>query len=98
MQDDALSALDWQLLAQIQNFLQSCYNTTKTYKGQATTIDRVLPIMDFLLKKFKQSTETFQYNRFILLSIYTGWSKLRDYFNKLDCTTAYVAAIVLNPI
>ena len=34
----------------------------------------------------------------MLASIDAGWSKLRDYFNKSDCATAYVAAIVLNPI
>lgn len=72
MQEDALSALDWQLLAQIRNFLRSFYDATKACEGQAATIDRVLPIMDFLLEKYEQGTETFQDNRFMLASIDAG--------------------------
>ena len=34
----------------------------------------------------------------MLVFIDIGWSKLRDYFNQSDCTMAYIAVIVLNPI
>ena len=98
MQDDALSALDWRLLAQIRDFLRAFYDATKACEGQTATIDRVLPIMDFLLEKYEQGAEEFQDNRFMLASIHAGWSKLRDHFNKSDRATAYIAAIVLNPV
>lgn len=54
--------------------------------------------MDFLLEKYEQGIEKFQDNRFMLASIDARWSKLRVYFNKLDRATAYIAAIVLNPV
>lgn len=32
----------------------------------------------------------------MLASIEASWSKLRKYFNKTDCATAYIATTVLN--
>ena len=98
MQDDTLSAFDWQLLPQIRDFLQAFYEATKAFEGQTATIDRVLPTRDFLLEKYEQDAEEFQDNRFMFASIDARWSKLRDYFNKLDRATAYIAAIVFNPV
>lgn len=54
-----MSALDLRLLAQIWDFLQAFYDATKTYEKQTATIDQVLPIMDFLLKKYEQGAEEF---------------------------------------
>lgn len=72
LEDDALSAMDWRFLAQIWDFLQAFYDVTKACEGQTATINQGLPIMDFLLEKYKQGAEEFQDNRFMLASIDAG--------------------------
>ena len=48
------------LLAQIRGFLWAFYDATKACKGQTATIDRILSIMDFLLKIYEQALKIFR--------------------------------------
>lgn len=93
-----MSANDWRTLSRIRGILQKFYDATKACEGRQATLDMVLPIMDFLLEKYEDAAETFQDDLFMVVSIEAGAAKLREYFNKTDRATAYVAAIVLNPL
>lgn len=93
-----MSATDWHTIGRIRGILQMFYDATKACEGRQATLDMVLPIMDFLLEKYEETAETFRDDLFMVVSIEAGAAKLREYFNKTDRATAYVAAIFLNPL
>jgi hypothetical protein len=88
---------DWVELGKICNFLKSFADATKATEGHAHTIDRTLPIMDFLLGKFEAAKIEYAEDPFMAPCIDAGWAKLDSYYALTERSSAYVAAIVLSP-
>jgi hypothetical protein len=42
------------LLLEVNKFLESLKQTTKALESSAITLDKVLPAMDFILKRFEE--------------------------------------------
>lgn len=82
----------------IRDFLSSFYDATKATEGRQSTIDGVLPAMDFLLERFEEGIRDFHNDEHMSACIDAGWKKLTEYYRKADRAPAYIAAIVLNPI
>ncbi len=62
-----------------------------------STLDNVLPAMDFIYKQFEHYKELHKHNKTMTLMFNSGWSKLEKYYNITDKSPAYVAVIVLDP-
>ncbi|PVH69749.1 hypothetical protein DL98DRAFT_438361, partial [Cadophora sp. DSE1049] len=65
-------------------------------KSYSAILNRVLPIIKFVLNYFENSKEFYKNNRFLLFYINSGWSKLNDYYALINKSPAYVTAVVLN--
>ncbi|PNP37054.1 hypothetical protein TGAMA5MH_11049 [Trichoderma gamsii] len=94
---DSLSEQDWAELKKVCNFLKSFADATKATEGHTHTIDRTLPIMDFLLSKFEAARIEHGTDAFMAPCVEAGWAKLDAYYTLTERSSAYVAAIVLSP-
>jgi hypothetical protein len=94
---DQLSENDWKLLRHIHEFLESISQTTKALESTSSTLDNVLPAMDFILGKFEEGKKTFVNHPQLSKMFNSGWSKLDKYYQLTEETPIYVAAMVLNP-
>lgn len=94
---DQLSTDDWELLRQIQQFLECIEHTTKALESNQSTIDRVLPAMDFVLKQFEDGKCEFADHPTLSKMFNSGWSKLEKYYQLSEDTPVYVAALILHP-
>lgn len=95
--NDVLTASDWETLLNIRNFLQPFYEATKFCEGRKATINRVLPVLDFLLEKYEEGGAQYADDEYMKLSIDSGWLKLQEYWNRTDRAPVYIAAMVLDP-
>ena len=92
-----LSEDDWDLLREVNKFLESLKQTTKALESSAVTLDKVLPAMDFILKRFEEGKAQFADHPVLSKMFNSGWAKLNKYYTLTDQTPVYVAALVLNP-
>lgn len=49
-----LSEEDWQILEHIHEFLDPLASTTLSLEGASSTLDQVLPAMDFILYHYEE--------------------------------------------
>ena len=95
--NDKLEEEDWAILKEIHEFLDTLLQITLALEAHHSTLDTVLPIMDFVLEQFENFKERHR-NHPILAPIFnSGWNKMEKYYRLTNDTPAYVAAIVLNP-
>ena len=94
---DQLSADDWKMLVDIRDFLLRFYDVIKATEGRKATLDRVLPLMDFMLECFEKAAVQFIDHSALRESVQSGWTKMLKYWNRTERSLAYMAAIVLNP-
>jgi len=109
--DDTLSENDWQELADIECILQPFQDVTKRLEGRGKkskkngklgqhgmlwealpAIESLIKHLDEMKKVFKQSTHPN-----LAHSINLAWSKLDDYYLKMDETPAYALALLVHP-
>lgn len=95
--NDVLSAEDWKTLGYIRDFLNDIRGAIKTIEGREATLDRTIPVMDFLMYLFEKYSSQFSEHDFMRQSIQTGYAKLLEHWNKSERSPAYIAAIVLDP-
>ena len=93
----ALSKTEWETLTDIHEFLEPFQKMTKLTESPSHTIDRVLPMMEFLLEHFERYKIKWEDNSVLRRLCETGWAKLDEYFQKTDVSPIYAAAIVLDP-
>jgi hypothetical protein len=71
--------------------------TTKALESNTSTLDNVLPAIDYILSLFEQGKEKFRGDELLLTAINAGWEKLNKYYCMTEQSPAYAAAVVLNP-
>jgi hypothetical protein len=71
--------------------------TTKALESNTSTLDNVLPTIDYILSLFEQGKEKFRGDELLLTAINAGWEKLNKYYCITEQSPAYAAAVVLNP-
>ena len=54
--------------------------------------------MDYILQLFEAGKKEFADNEVILSSINASWAKIDKYYNLIEETPIYAAAVVLNPL
>ena len=94
---DALSDDDWKALRDIHDFLDLLSQTTLALETSTSTLDAVLPAMDFILEQFEQFKERYKHDKKLASMFNSGWKKMVKYYKLTDESPAYVAGIVLDP-
>ena len=85
------------IATQICDFLRKLHETLLALESSTSTLDEVLPAMDYILKLFETKKVEFEGDSILGPCINSGWSKLVKYYDKTSESPAYVAALVLNP-
>jgi hypothetical protein len=94
--EDLLTNEDWDQLESINQMLTILQQSTKSLEGSFASLYKVIPAMDFILQHFEQGRQ--DHSGTLMAPLYqSGWEKMRKYYNLLESTPAYVAAIVLHP-
>ncbi|EJP61141.1 putative transposase [Beauveria bassiana ARSEF 2860] len=96
LQDDALKASDWVVLAEAYKFLEPFYDATMANEGAtASSIADVLPTMDYLLHHI-EAARAATADPHLAAMMETAWAKLADYYELTEDSAVYSAATVLN--
>lgn len=97
LQEDALNASDWAVLAETYAFLEPFYDATLANEGTTTSsIADVLPTMDYLLHHIEAARAKTTIPHLATM-METAWAKLADYYELTEDSPVYSAATVLNP-
>jgi hypothetical protein len=72
LSDNILTASNWRTLTSMRDFLEPFFQITKYTEDRRATIDRVLPLLDFLLDRYKTDALSHTADDFIKLSIDAG--------------------------
>ena len=94
---DDLSVDEWEILRQIHEFLDLLSQTTLGLESTTSTLDAVLPAMDFILEQYEQFKEKYKGDKVLSSMFNSGWGKMNKYYSKTNESSAYIAGIVLNP-
>jgi len=95
--NDELIDDDWEVLENLNKVLAMLKETTQALEGYSTTLDNVLPAMDFILDQLEQYKITWKNDARIASAINNAWAKMDKYYRKTEETPVYVATLVLDP-
>jgi hypothetical protein len=95
--DDELSNKDWKTLCNIHNFLDKLTQTTLALESSVSTLDNVLPAMDYILEQFEQYKEEYKNDKTMASMFNSGWAKMNKYYQMTEESPVYIAAIILDP-
>jgi len=71
--------------------------STKACESKQSTLDLVLPCMDFILGHFEDAKNKYTDDPIFAPMLNSGWAKLVKYYRASDRTPAYIAALILHP-
>ena len=95
--NDELTDDDWEVLENLNKVLSMLKETTQALEGYSTTLDNVLPAMDFILDQLEQYKISWKNDARIASAINNAWAKMEKYYRKTEETPVYVATLVLDP-
>ncbi|KAF7577972.1 Dimer-Tnp-hAT domain containing protein [Pyrenophora tritici-repentis] len=98
MRSTGLRAADWAVIAEYQDCLEPLKYATKRLEGRSKdgkygAIYEVIPVFEYVLSKLEAGRAQDHLN----VNLRAAWSKANDYYNKLDDSPAYYAAVCLHP-
>lgn len=94
---DELLPEDWSTLRIIHAFLEEIKETTKALESDNSTLEKVLPAMDFILERFEQAKDEYKDDPIMAPMFNSGWAKMEKYYTLTEESSAYIAALVLRP-
>jgi len=95
--DDRLDDNEWEIIEKIKTFLARLSMSTKACESKQSTLDLVLPCMDFILGHFEDAKNKYTDDPIFAPMLNSGWAKLVKYYRASDRTPAYIAALILHP-
>ena len=69
---------------------------TKVYESLYSTLDLVLPLIDYILAQFKKVKDSND-DDIIALIYNSNWVKIDKYYKLSDLTPVYIVTIILHP-
>ena len=96
-EDDILDESEWQVLANIKEFLDKIKQATRVLESSNQCLNLVLPVMDYVLRQFESARAKYTSDPILAPMLQSGWSKFVDYYRLTDESHAYTTALVLNP-
>ena len=97
LEADRLSDDEWGVVRIIKDFLEKLSMSTKACESSKSTLDLVLPSMDYILGEFEKAKQWHKDDPIFAPMFNSGWAKMAKYYGKTDKTPAYIAALVLHP-
>ena len=102
LEKDILTDEDWDQLEAIHNILRPFKRVTKRLEGKAERGERGslwegLPALETLLSHVESMKVEYASHKQLAISLNEAWSKLRQYYGKMDESPAYAAALMLHP-
>lgn len=104
LQADTLTEAEWQQLADMEIVLAPFQSWTKRLEGHAKdgaygSIWEAMPALESLIKHLDEMKKVYTQRTHpeLAASINLAWSKLDEYYIKLDHSPAYAAALLLHP-
>jgi hypothetical protein len=91
MEEDSLCDEEWDALALLMEFLEAYTHATLAHEGHFATVERTLPMMEFLLEILEKGKDKYVQDPFMGPCTKDGWAKMEKYYKKSYETTAYVA-------
>jgi hypothetical protein len=85
------------IVVQINSVLSQLHETLVALESTSSTLDDILPAMDYILEVFETKKDESKDDPVIGPCINSGWSKLDKYYSLTSDSPAYTAALVLNP-
>lgn len=92
-----MSIDDWHQIDETVAFLEPFKELTKRCEGDYVTLDKVQESMDYLVHHYEQQRALHSSNAKLSHALYTSWFAFDKYYNRIDETGVYAAAILLNP-
>ena len=81
----------------METFLSKLHQALKALELSTSTLDNILPAMDYILELFEEGKATFEDDIVLAPCFNSGWAKLAKYYSKTSESPAYAAALVLHP-
>ena len=98
LRSDVLTPDDWDMLVNLHDFLRDFYEATKATEGHNDSINKALPLMDFLFRTLERGrSKTDWKSKEVHPAIETAWAKLEKYYEYTDDSPVYVASVVMDP-
>ena len=67
LRKDKLTEAEWKTIKNIKDFLEKLSMATKACESKHSTLDLVLPLMDYILSAFKKAKQTYSNDLIIAL-------------------------------
>jgi hypothetical protein len=98
--EDQLTMADWTILEELASILQKFYLATKICESRQSTLEDVLPVIDYLLNTSSNALDTAEsvYNQVLATMLKFGWETLNQYYSLTDRSPVYIAAVILHPV
>ena len=97
LSDCELSNSEWHIIETTVTFLEPFKEATKQCEGDYVTLDKVQTHMDALVQHYKEQQDIHSGNKSLSESLFASWYVFDKYYNLIDQTGAYTAAILLHP-
>jgi hypothetical protein len=78
-------------------FFEGLEHATLALEGGAGTLNKTLPMMDFVLELFEKHEAIHSNDPHMLSLLHKGWEKMKKYYGLTSKSPAYAAAVVLDP-
>lgn len=92
-----MSINDWQQIDDTLTFLHPFREVSKRCEGDYVTLDNVQESMDFLVSHYEQQRAIHKANPSRSHALYTSWFAFDKYYQRIDDTGIYAAALLLHP-
>lgn len=111
MRSTGLTAADWAVITEYQDCLEPLKLGTERLEGRGKAgkfgaIYEVIPVFEYILSALEARTRPYEQVDFnhtdapedhLHINLRTAWSKANKYYDKLDRSPAYYAAVCLHP-
>jgi hypothetical protein len=112
MRSAGLSSADWAVIKEYINCFQPLKKATERLEargkiGKFGALYEIIPVFEYLLNALESSPKPFEHVNFnahaeapedhLVINLKAAWRKANEYYNKLDNSPAYHAAVCLHP-
>ena len=101
LETDTLSSNEWDVLEEIESILEPFHMVTKRLEGNNKeghhgSIWEALPAVELLLRHLETLKEVHT-TGYIAICVNLAWTKLEEYYKRMDVAPAYAVALFLHP-
>ena len=92
-----LTLTDWRLVRETCDFLRPFKEAVLRCEGDYVTLDKLQISMDYVLSHLRESKVKYHSSHAMYHAIHVAWHAFDKYYDLIDQTGAYAAAVLLHP-